>query len=99
MRFDLIPGSGGVVRFSIERRARPTLLGLRERAPREDLAAAMVDEHAGDERAPDTMAEAVEAFTRLLEALEFGMGREAALAHLRGLVAMQVEQAHALCWA
>jgi len=98
MKFDLIPGTGGVVRFPTERRARPTLLGLRELAPRSDLAAAMADERAGDDRAPDTMAEAVEAFSALLKALEFGMGQEAALAHLRGLVATQVAQAHALCW-
>lgn len=108
MRFDLIPGTGGVVRFPTERRAKPTLLGLRELAPREDLAAAMADERAetrsvchwaSDEGAPDTLAEAAEAFGTLLKALEFGMGQEAALAHLRGLVATQVEQAHALCWA
>ena len=109
MRFDLISGTGGVVRFPTERRAKPTLLGLRELAPREDLAAAMADERAetrnicagwaGDEGAPDTLAEAAEAFGTLLKALEFGMGQEAALAHLRGLVATQVEQAHVLCWA
>ena len=109
MRFDLLPGTGSVVRFPTERRARPTLLGLRELAPREDLALAMADERAetrsicagwdGDEGAPDTLAEAAEAFSTLLKALEFGMGQEAALAHLRGLVATQVEQAHALCWA
>jgi len=98
MKFDLISGTGGVVRFPTERRARPTLPGLRELAPREDLAAAMADERAGDERAPDTLAEAVEAFSTLLKALEFGMGREAALAHLRRLVDTQVAQAHALCW-
>jgi len=97
MKFDLIPGTGGVVRFPTERRAKPTLLGLRELAPREDLAAAMADDRAGDDRAPDTMAEAVEAFSTLLKAMEFGMGREAALAQLRGLVATQVAQAHALC--
>ena len=109
MRFDLLPGTGSVVRFPTERRARPTLLGLRELAPREDLALAMADERAetrsicagwdGDEGAPDTLAEAAEAFSTLLKALEFGMGQEAALAHLRGMVATQVEQAHALCWA
>jgi len=98
MKFDLIPGTGGVVRFPTERRAKPTLLGLRELAPREDLASAMADDRAGDDRAPDTMAEAVEAFSTLLKAMEFGMGREAALAQLRGLVATQVVQAHALCW-
>ena len=107
MRFDLISGTGGVVRFPTEQRVKPTLLGLRELAPREDLAAAMADERAemqgvcrwaGDNGAPDTMAEAAEAFTGLLKALAFGMGQEAALAHLRGLVGTQVEQAHALCW-
>ena len=83
MRFDLISGTGGVVRFPTERRAKPTLLGLRELAPRE-LAEA---------------AEAAEAFSTLSKALEFGMGQKAALVHLRGLVATHVEQAHALCWA
>ena len=29
MEFDLIPGTGGVVRFPTERRAKPTLLRLR----------------------------------------------------------------------
>ncbi len=106
MKFDLIPGTGGIVRFPTERRAKPTLLGLRGLAPREDLAAAMADERAemqnvcrwaGDDGVPDTMAEAAEAFTGLLKTLAFGMGRDAALAHLRGLVATQVEQAHVLC--
>ncbi len=99
MRFDLILGTGGVVvRFPAERRAAPTLLGLQELSPPADLAAAMADERAGDGRPPDTMAEAVAAFTTLVRALEFGMGQAAALAHLRALVEAQVKRAQALCW-
>ncbi len=78
MKFDLIPGTGGVVRFPTERRAKPTLLGLRELAPREDLAAAMADERAGDDRAPDTMAEAGTSHQKSCRA-EMLARREAAL--------------------
>lgn len=99
MRLDLVPGTGGVVRFPTERRAKPTLTALCDLAPREDLAAAMADERDGNDEAPDTLAQTVAAFTTLLDTLEFPMGRDAALAHLRGLVAPLVAQAHALCWA
>ncbi len=99
MKYDLLPGTDGVVRFPTERRARPTLLSLHELAPPVDLAAAMADERAGDDRPPDIMAEAVEAFATLVKALEFSMGQEVAVAHLRALVDAQVKQAHALCWA
>ncbi len=99
MDIDYLPGTGGVVRFPVERRARPTLLLAEELAPREDLAAAMADEIAGDEGRPDTLAEAAEAFTRLAEALAFSMGVDAAVAHLRAMNAMQVERACTLGWA
>jgi len=98
MKYDLLPGTDGVVRFPTERRARPTLLAIQALAPRSDLAAAMADERAGDEQPPDTMAVVAEAFTTLAKTLEFSMGQTAALAQLRGLVEVQVKQAHALCW-
>ena len=99
MEIDHLPGTGGVVRFPVERRAKPTLLLAEELAPRSDLAAAMADELAGDEGRPDTLAEAAGAFTTLAEALEFSMGVEAVLAHLRAMNAVQVERACALGWA
>ena len=108
MDIDHLPGTGGVVRFTVERRAKPTLLLAEELAPGQDLAAAMADElaetrsvcrWAGDEGRPDTLALVVDAFTTLAETLEFSMGVEAALAHLRAMNAVQVERACALGWA
>ena len=108
MEIDHLPGTGGVVRFPVERRAKPTLLLAEELAPRSDLAAAMADElaetrsvcrWAGDEGHPDTLAEVAEAFTTLTGTLEFSMGVDAALAHLRAMNAVQVERACALGWA
>ena len=99
MEIDHLPGTGGVVRFPVERRAKPTLLLAEELAPGSDLAEAMADERAGDEGRPDTLAQAVEAFTKLAEALEFSMGVEASLAHLRAMNAVQVERACTLGWA
>ena len=99
MDIDHLPGTDGVVRFPVERRARPTLMLAEELAPRQDLALAMADERAGDEGHPDTLVQAVEAFTKLAEALEFSMGAEAALAHLRAMNAVQVERACTLGWA
>jgi len=98
MKYDLLPGTDGVVRFPTERRARPSLLGIQELAPRSDLAAAMADERAGDEQPPDTMAVVAEAFTTLALTLEFSMGQTAALTYLRAVVEVQVREAHALCW-
>jgi len=98
MKYDLLPGTDGVVRFPTERRARPTLLAVQELAPRSDLAAAMADERAGGDQPPDTMAVVAEAFTTLVKTLEFSMGQAAALAQLRAQVDVQVKQAHALCW-
>lgn len=97
MRFDHLPGTN-VARFPVERRAAPTLLIAQELAPRQDLAEAMADERAAGEPRADTMATAAEAFTSLVEALEFGMGEDAAVAHLRALVEVQVKQACALGW-
>ena len=99
MEIDHLPGTSGVVRFPVERRAKPTLLLAEELAPRSDLAAAMSDERAGDEGRPDTLAAVVDAFTTLAETLEFSMGVEAALAHLRAMNAVQVERACTLGWA
>ena len=99
MEIDHLPGTGGVVRFPVERRAKPTPLLAEELAPRSDLAAAMADERAGDEGRPDTLASVVDAFTTLAETLEFSMGVEAALAHLRAMNAVQVERACTLGWA
>ncbi len=98
MRLDLLPGTDDVVRFPVERRAKPTLALAGELAPRSDLADAMADERAGDEGRPDTMLQAVEAFTALAKALKFGMGTDAALAHLRLMNEVQVQQACALGW-
>lgn len=106
MGSDIIPGTDGAVRFLAERRMEATLLDVEMLAPREDLVLAMADEIAqtqGHRRwidvggAPDVRKETAEAFLALFGALEFGTGREAALASLRGMVAVQVEQAHALC--
>ena len=108
MGSDIIPGTDGTVRFPTERRMEATLLDVRMLAPREDLALAMADEIAQTQGhrhwidvggAPDVRTQTAEAFLALFGALEFGMGREAALASLRKLVAVQVEQAHALCQA
>jgi hypothetical protein len=99
MRLDCLPGTGGVVRFPAERRAKPTLALAKELAPRSDLADAMADERAGDEGRPDILLQAVEAFTVLARALEFGMGTDAALAQLRLMNEVQIEQACALGWA
>lgn len=99
MEIDHLPGTGGVVRFPVERRAKPTLLLAEELAPRSDLAAAMADEQAGDEGRPDTLASVVDAFTTLAETLEFSMGVEATLAHLRAMNEVQVERACTLGWA
>jgi hypothetical protein len=99
MRLDPLPGTDGVVRFPAERRAKPTLALAEELAPRSDLADAMADERAGDEGRPDTLLQAVEAFTALARALEFSMGTDAALAHLRLMNEVQIEKACALGWA
>ena len=98
MKLDLVPGTDGMVRFPIERRAKPTLALAEELAPRSDLADAMADERADDEGCPDTLLQAVEAFTALAKALEFGMGADAALAHLRLMNEVQVQQACVLGW-
>ena len=99
MEIDHLPGTGSVVRFPVERRAKPTLLLAEELAPGSDLADAMADERASGEGRPDTLAQAVEAFTTLAETLEFSMGVDAALAHLRAMNAVQVERACTLGWA
>ena len=99
MNIDHLPGTGGVVRFPVERRARPTLMLAEELAPRSDLVDAMADERANGEERPDTLVQTVDAFTKLAEALEFSMGVEASLAHLRAMNAVQVERACTLGWA
>ena len=75
---------------------------------RPDLALAMADElaetrsvcrWAGGEKRPDTLVQAAEAFTTLAGTLEFSVGVDAALAHLRALNAVQVERACTLGWA
>jgi len=97
MDIDHLPGTDGVVRFPVERRAKPTLLLAEELAPRQDLAEAMADERANGEGHPDTLVQAVDAFTKLAETLEFSMGVEAALAHLRAM--NQVQVSGPACWA
>ncbi len=99
MEIDLLPGTGGVVRFPVERRAKPTLALAEELAPRSDLADAMADERANGEGRPDTLVQATGAFTMLAQALEFSMGVEASLAHLRAMNEVQVERACTLGWA
>jgi len=99
MEIDQRPGTDGVVRFPVERRAKPTLALAEELAPRPDLADAMADERAGGEGRPDTLVQVVDAFTTLAETLEFSMGAEAALAHLRAMNRVQVERACGLGWA
>ena len=99
MEIDHLPGTGGVVRFPVERRAKPTLLLAEELAPRSDLADAMADERANGDGRPDTLTQVVDAFTTLAETLEFSMGVDAALAHLRAMNEVQVERACALGWA
>ena len=99
MEIDHLPGTDGVVRFPVERRAKPTLMLAEELAPRQDLADTMADERANGEGRPDTLIQAVEAFTKLAEALEFSMGVEASLAHLRAMNEVQVERACTLGWA
>ncbi len=99
MEIDHLPGTDGVVRFPVERRAKPTLMLAEELAPRQDLADTMADERANGEGRPDTLVQAVEAFTKLAAALEFSMGVEASLAHLRAMNAVQVERACTLGWA
>ena len=98
MKLDLLPGTGGVVRFPAERRAKPTLALAEELAPRSDLTDAMADERANGEGRPHTMGQAVQAFTLLAEALEFSMGVDAALAYLRAMNEVQVQRACALGW-
>lgn len=78
MEIDQRFGTDGVVRFPVERRAKPTLALVEELAPRPDLADAMADERAGGEDRPDTLVQVVDAFTTLAETLEFSMGAEAA---------------------
>jgi len=99
MKLELLPGTGGVVRFPAERRAKPTLALAEELAPRSDLTDTMADEWANGEDRLDTLAQAVQAFTMLAEALEFSMGVDAALAHLRAMNEVQVQRACALGWA
>ena len=108
MTIDHLSGTDGVVRFPVERRARSTLALAEELAPRSDLADAMADElaetqgvcrWANGEGHPDTLVQTVDAFTKLAEALEFSMGAEAALAHLRAMNEVQVGRACALGWA
>jgi len=99
MDIDHLPGTGGVVRFPVERRAKPTLMLAEELAPRSDLADAMADERANGEDRPDTLARTVEAFTVLATALEFSMGVDPALEHLRAMNAVQVQRACTLGWA
>ena len=99
MDIDHLPGTGGVVRFPVERRAKPTLMLAEELAPRSDLADAMADERANGEDRPDTLARTVEAFTALATALEFSMGVDPALEHLRAMNAVQVQRACTLGWA
>ena len=99
MDIDHLPRTDGVVRFPVERRAKPTPMLAEELAPRSDLADAMADERAGGEGRPDTVVQAVDAFTMLAEALEFSMGADAALAHLRAMNQVQVERACTLGWA
>ena len=99
MKLELLPGTGGVVRFPAERRAKPTLALAEELAPRPDLAGAMADEWANGEGRPDTLAQAAQAFTMLAEALEFSMGVDDALVHLRAMNEVQVQRACALGWA
>jgi len=70
-----------------------------ELAPRPDLADAMADERASGEGRPDTLVQVVDAFTTLAKTLEFSMGAEAALAHLRAMNRVQVERACGLGWA
>jgi len=93
MKLELLPGTGGVVRFPAERRAKPTLALAEELAPRQDLADAMADEWANGEDRPDTLARAVQAFTMLAEALEFSLGVDDALVHLRAMNEVQVQPA------
>lgn len=99
MRLELLPGTGGVVHFPAERRATPTLALAEELAPRQDLAGAMADEWANGEERPDTLAQAAQAFTMLAEALEFSMGVDDALVHLRAINEVQVQRACTLGWA
>lgn len=99
MDIDHLPGTDGVVRFPVERRAKPTLMLAEELAPRSDLADAMADERANGEGRPDTLVQVVDAFTMLAETLEFSMGVDAALAHLRAMNEVQVERACTLGWA
>jgi len=99
MEIDLLPGTDGVVRFPVERRARPTLVLAEELAPRSDLADAMADERANGEGRPNTLVQAVDAFTMLAQALGFSMGGEASLAHLRAMNEVQVGRACTLGWA
>ncbi len=99
MDIDHLPGTDGVARFPVERRAKPTLMLAEELAPRSDLADAMADERANGEERPDTVVQAVDAFTKMAEALEFSMGVDAALAHLRAMNQVQVERACTLGWA
>ena len=54
---------------------------------------------AGSEKRPGTLVQAAEAFTTLAGTLEFSVGVDAALAHLRALNAVQVERACTLGWA
>ncbi len=98
MKLDVLSGTGGVVRFPTERRAKPTLALAEELAPRSDLADAMADEWANGDGRPDTLAQTVQAFTLLAETLEFSMGVDAALAHLRAVNEVQVQRACALGW-
>lgn len=99
MDIDHLPGTGGVVRFPVERRAKPTLMLAEELAPRSDLADAMADERANGEDRPDTLTQTVEAFTALATALEFSMGVDPALEHLRAMNEVQVQRACTLGWA
>ena len=51
MEINHLPGTDGVVRFPVERRAKPALPLAAELAPQPDLADAMADERAGGEGA------------------------------------------------
>lgn len=98
MQSDHGPDTGNVVRFPVERRAKPTLLLAQELAPPSDLTEAMADERAAGEPRQDTMAATVELFTNLAKVLEARMGQDNAAEHLRALAAAQVSQACTLGW-
>lgn len=98
MRIDLLPGTGNVVRFPAERRARPTLSLLREIAPDPRQVGLAADLHGIPHPVAD-LRDDTDAATagHIRDHVLSGPG-DARQAALRALLEPQLAQAVAACW-